>query len=168
MTWLTLHVSSIQRIISCGWGHHHDGREATLHFLRWLRFHRLSLSRVMTGLAIGVLIRGQPIVAQHESGCGTSRHLGAAQLLGRFRSEADINPGEGSQNRIYEYTALNFHRAGSRDPVTGSLYWRSPETVARDRKMQALCDAADAAGSARLAKLNSSTMTGSPRIPEPR
>src|SRR6476646_11826006 len=24
-----------------------------------------------------------------------SRHLGAAQLLGRFRSEADINPGEG-------------------------------------------------------------------------
>jgi len=53
-----------------------------------------------------VLIRGQPIVAQHESGCGTSRHLGAAQLLGRFRSEADINPGEGSQNRIYEYTAL--------------------------------------------------------------
>ena len=28
----------------------------------------------------------------------------------------------------------------------GLLYWRSPETVARDRKMQALCDA-DAADS---------------------
>jgi hypothetical protein len=35
---------------------------------------------------------------------GPSRHFGAAQLLGRFRSAADINLGEGSQNRIYEYT----------------------------------------------------------------
>ena len=35
------------------------------------------------------------------SAIGPSRHLGAAQLLGRFRSEADINPGEGSQNQNY-------------------------------------------------------------------
>ena len=33
-----------------------------------------------------------------------SRHLGAAQLLGCFRSEADTNPREGSQNQNYKYT----------------------------------------------------------------
>ena len=34
-----------------------------------------------------------PFAAMHESGIGPSRHFGAAQLLGRFRSEADINRG---------------------------------------------------------------------------
>jgi hypothetical protein len=28
------------------------------------------------------------------SGCSPSRHFDAAQLLGRFRNEADINPGK--------------------------------------------------------------------------
>ena len=36
-------------------------------------------------------------------GLGPSHHFGAAQLLDRFRSEADINLGR-SQNWIYEYT----------------------------------------------------------------
>ena len=31
---------------------------------------------------------------------GPSRHFGAAQLLGRFRSEADINSGEGTETGI--------------------------------------------------------------------
>ena len=42
----------------------------------------------------------------------------------------------------------NFHRAGSRDSVTGFCTGAAPKTLARDRKMQALCDAADAADSA--------------------
>jgi hypothetical protein len=37
--------------------------------------------------------------ALHESGCGTSRHFTAVQHLGRFRSEADIEPRAAADHR---------------------------------------------------------------------